>query len=245
MLPEAHPRHRFSRGRSAWPPLPGLPPGRGLTGGAVFHDGQAWSTERLALGFALAADEAGAAVASYARAVGFLGTPEKVTGCRVRDELGGGEMDVRARMVLNAAGPWGGRPAGIIAAAPSGVQRLSPGQGGQHRRAAPPLPDPRRRSGSPGRGLRLPSSSAAGGSSSSTPWRGRSIIGTTYHTWRHDPDTLDTSAADVREIVDGINAGWPDAALDLPPRWSSGTAASCRRPPRPGRRGCTWPRAIC
>ena len=111
--------------------------------------------------------------------------------------------------------PLGRRSAG--AAVPTGAhQRLPPGQGGEHRGAAPAVPDPRRGPrGSPAEAsdsLRQARRAAF----FITPWRGCSIIGTTYHTWRHDPDTLDTTVADIRELIDGVNAAWPQAALQLP-----------------------------
>ena len=45
-------------------------------------------------------------MASNARVVGFLREGERVTGVRVRDELGGAEIEVRAREVVNATGVW-------------------------------------------------------------------------------------------------------------------------------------------
>ena len=45
-------------------------------------------------------------MASNARVVGFLREGERVTGVRVRDELGGEQIDVRAREVVNATGVW-------------------------------------------------------------------------------------------------------------------------------------------
>jgi glycerol-3-phosphate dehydrogenase len=85
--------------------LPGLER-RGLTGAALWHDAQAASTERLTLGFVLAAAGAGAVAANHTEAVSLLRAGGRIAGVAVRDVLGGSTLEVRARMVVNAAGPW-------------------------------------------------------------------------------------------------------------------------------------------
>src|SRR5262245_20668411 len=87
--------------------VPGIAP-EGLSGGALWWDAQATSTERLLLGFVRAAAEAGAAVANHAEATGLLRVGDRVTGARVHDALLDTDVEVRARMVLNAAGPGAG-----------------------------------------------------------------------------------------------------------------------------------------
>ena len=85
--------------------MPGLER-RGLTGAALWSDAQAVSTERLTLAFVHAAAGAGACCANHAEAVGLLRAGGRVAGAAVRDTLSGGSFEVRARVVLNAAGPW-------------------------------------------------------------------------------------------------------------------------------------------
>ncbi len=77
----------------------------GLTGGAVFEDGQMYNPPRLVLAFVSSAVEAGAVACNYVEATGFLWDRERVCGVRARDCLDGSEIDIRARLVLNAAGP--------------------------------------------------------------------------------------------------------------------------------------------
>ena len=84
--------------------VPGLPD-RGLTGGAVWTDAQVTSSERLLLGLLHAAAAGGAALANHAEAVGLLRCGPRIAGARVRDREGGSELEVRARVVVNAAGP--------------------------------------------------------------------------------------------------------------------------------------------
>ncbi len=75
-------------------------------GAAAWYDGVCLNTERLQLAVVAAAAACGAHVANYVRALRPATEGSKVRGARVRDELTGAEMDIRARVVVNAAGPW-------------------------------------------------------------------------------------------------------------------------------------------
>ena len=77
-----------------------------LTGGAIFEDGQMFNTGRLVLAFVKSAMSRGAVAANYAQATEFLWDQCRVCGARVHDRIDGSEFEVRARLVLNAAGPW-------------------------------------------------------------------------------------------------------------------------------------------
>lgn len=78
----------------------------GLTGGVLFYDGQMYSPSRLGLSFIHSAVQAGADVANYVEATGFLRDEERVFGIKARDVLTGDDFEVRGKVVLNAAGPW-------------------------------------------------------------------------------------------------------------------------------------------
>lgn len=77
-----------------------------LNGGAVWYDCQCYNTERLLLSFVISAVENGADVANYVQADGFLKKDKKVTGVKVRDRVSGENFDIRAKVVINYAGPW-------------------------------------------------------------------------------------------------------------------------------------------
>lgn len=79
---------------------------RGLTGGAVFEDGQMYNAARLVLAFVKSAVNKGAVAANYVQASAFLWEGKRVCGVRANDRAGGRELDIRAKLVLNAAGPW-------------------------------------------------------------------------------------------------------------------------------------------
>jgi glycerol-3-phosphate dehydrogenase len=77
-----------------------------LTGAVVFEDGQMYNAARLVLAFVKGAAAAGADVCNYVEATEFLWSGNSVRGVRVRDTLTGDDFDIRARLTLNAAGPW-------------------------------------------------------------------------------------------------------------------------------------------
>lgn len=79
-----------------------------MTGGALFHDAQILSSERLLVSILHTAAQAGAVLANHVRAAGLTTEGGRVTGVIARDLLDGREVRVRARAVLNCAGPGSG-----------------------------------------------------------------------------------------------------------------------------------------
>ncbi len=82
--------------------IPGLKADH-LSGGILYHDGQ-FNDARLSLALARTAADHGAVVANYARCVRLLHDGGKVSGAIVRDVETGAEMEVRAKVVVNATG---------------------------------------------------------------------------------------------------------------------------------------------
>src|SRR6266851_5491593 len=77
----------------------------GLNGGALYYD--AWADDaRLTLENALDAACHGAAVANYFALEGFSRAGQRIGAAAVRDMVGGGTLELRARIFVNAAGPW-------------------------------------------------------------------------------------------------------------------------------------------
>ncbi len=76
-----------------------------INGAAAWYDAVCTNTERLQIGIVAAAAAAGAQVANYVRMLELRRHPGGVHGVRVRDELGDVEYELRARVVINAAGP--------------------------------------------------------------------------------------------------------------------------------------------
>ena len=77
----------------------------GLRGGVVYHDGQ-FDDARMNVAIALSAIERGAVVATHAEVVALRHEHGRVRGAVVRDVFAGHEVEVRARAVVNATGPF-------------------------------------------------------------------------------------------------------------------------------------------
>ncbi len=77
----------------------------GLTGGAMYFDAATHDT-RLTWENVLDAAQHGAAVANHCTVTGYDKVDGRVTGLHVHDELGDTSFTVRAKAVINAAGPW-------------------------------------------------------------------------------------------------------------------------------------------
>jgi glycerol-3-phosphate dehydrogenase len=79
--------------------------GEGLLGGAEYRDAQ-MDDARLCLEVVRTAVRYGARAANYVEAVGFEQRDGRIAAVRVVDRVGGEEFLLRARLVLNATGPW-------------------------------------------------------------------------------------------------------------------------------------------
>jgi glycerol-3-phosphate dehydrogenase len=98
------PRHR-TLGKRALLQREPLLRERGLRGGALYWDAQC-DDARLVVATVRAAAERGALAANYMRVTALINPGGSVTGARLRDVLTGDEGEIRARVVVNAAGPW-------------------------------------------------------------------------------------------------------------------------------------------
>ncbi len=170
--------------------LPDLNPA-GLTGAVEYFDAQ-MDDARLCLEVLHTAARHGARVANYVEAVAFAKEGGRVRGVRAADRLGGGELDIRARQVVNATGPWGDRVrrlAGDDGAAvlrpTRGVHLVGPGRG---RDAALLLLHP-----------------ADGRVFFVIPWMGKTLLGTTDTECDDSPDSPRVGDADIRYLLEGHN----------------------------------------
>ncbi|MDY7041376.1 MAG: glycerol-3-phosphate dehydrogenase/oxidase, partial [Chloroflexota bacterium] len=79
--------------------------GRGLLGAARFYDAQV-DDARLTLTTAKAAHLHEAVMTNYTRVAGLMSAGGKIVGALLVDELSGQEIEVRARVIVNATGIW-------------------------------------------------------------------------------------------------------------------------------------------
>ena len=177
-----------------------------LTGGACWHDGQIYGSERLTLAFVQSAAAFGAAAANYVEATGLLLEGRRATGVRAQDRLTGERLEIRARAVLNTSGPWAGRIAGFLGEGQAGapfpalVKAMSI--------VTRPLTH----------GVALGISSRGDGRSNGrlfmiTPWRDHSIIGTFYAPHGAAPGPCRITEEELDGIVAQVNAAHPAARL--------------------------------
>ncbi len=77
----------------------------GLTGGALYFD--AWADDaRLTFENVLDAALHGCAVANYVAVEGFSKSNGRIRAAALRDSIGGAAIELRARVFVNATGPW-------------------------------------------------------------------------------------------------------------------------------------------
>ena len=198
------PTHSISR-EDCLQMFPGLDQ-QGLTGGMLFHDGQIYSPARLALAFLKSAVNADAVAANYVEATGFLRQGDRVTGVIAQDVLTGDKLEIRAKLVLNAAGPWAEKllSQGV---APGAERRLT-----FSRDAA--LVVNRRLVGNSGvaiqGGTKDPDAIVSRGNRHlfMVPWRDYTLIGVWHVVHRGDPDVVTVTREDVEGFLEEFNAAY-------------------------------------
>jgi glycerol-3-phosphate dehydrogenase len=96
-----------------------------LRGGLMFHDGVE-DDARYTLAVARSAREDGATIVTRASAESLIEDGGRVVGARICDQLSGSELEVRARVVVDATGVWGADPSSPLS---GGTTRLLPSRG--------------------------------------------------------------------------------------------------------------------
>ena len=167
------------------------------TGVAQWSDYHMPESDRLTLAFAQAAAAHGAVLANYVEATETLLRGGRLAGVRVLDRLSGSELDVEARITVNAAGaacrPWmerfGATPRfqllkamNLVTSRPAGPAALSAPTSG-------------------GRLLLI------------MPWRGRMLVGTSHSDQPAEPDDTRVFRDELRVFVDEVNSAFPALAL--------------------------------
>ncbi len=185
---------------------------RSLTGGAVFEDGQMYNTARLVLAFVQSAVSRGAVAANYAEATGFLWDQRRVCGARVRDRIHGEEFDIRAKLVLNAAGPWADY---LLEAG----ERFGAHRRGHFSRDACFIvnrkPQSRYALAVPGASRDSDAVvSRAARHLFSVPWRDCTLIGVWHRLFPERPETARVEEAEIAAWIAEMNASYPALRLE-------------------------------
>jgi glycerol-3-phosphate dehydrogenase len=196
--------HRLPGGRvvgrgSAIQRFPGLRR-RGLTGAAIFHDYVMTEPDRFTFAYALGAAQHEAVLANHVEAIALLTEASggrRVVGVTARDTLGGGTIEIAARVTVNATG--------------SAVDRLLKPLDTATGIAMMKVMNlvTRRDAGEEALGGR----STTGRNLFLVPWRERALFGT----WEADrvcePDDTSIDERDVLAFIAELNQAYP--ALDL------------------------------
>jgi glycerol-3-phosphate dehydrogenase len=173
----------------------------GLTGGALYYDA-ATDDARLTLSNALGASEAGATVLNHVSVRGLVIEEGRARGATVVDALSGQQLTVRARVLVNATGPWTDEIRRLDAAGDTPIVR---GSKGVHIS----LPRERLRTSE---ALTL-LSPVDGRVMFIIPADTHTIIGTTETATSAHPAEVRASAADVDYLLASANGFFPQAQL--------------------------------
>jgi glycerol-3-phosphate dehydrogenase len=179
---------------------PGLQ-AEGLRGGDLFFD-CVTDDARLTLLNVLDAEELGAVPANYAEVTSINVEGGVVRGATVKDRLTDEEVEVSARAVVNAAGPWSDSV--VKLADPSAKPRVRLTKGVH-------IIVPRQKLGNVrALVLRTPQDDRV---FFVVPWGDLSLVGTTDTDFDGDPDEVAPEAADVRYLLEAVNHFFPRAQL--------------------------------
>ncbi len=173
-----------------------------LLGGARYWDAATDDT-RLTLATVLGAASSGATVINHCAVVGGLRRgAQRLEGVTVEDRLTGERMDVRARVVINATGPWSDATAALTGEA-TGSQLL--GSAGAH------IAVPRERVGNHGAVTIV--SPLDGRVMFVLPAGVHTIIGTTERPATNGPDNVRATWNEVTYLLQSVNRLFPAAQL--------------------------------
>lgn len=175
----------------------------GLRGAGYYYD--CWTDDaRLTLETVLSAWREGATVCNYVALTAFRRTGERIEGIRLHDVLGGQVVDVRASVVVNAAGPWVDAVRRLDDPAAEPVLRLTKGV---H------IVVPRTRVGNQHAiVMRAPHD---GRVMFVIPWGDDSLVGTTDTDYHGSPDAVRADRADVDYLLEAVNHYFPAARVGV------------------------------
>ena len=171
--------------------------GEDLVGGFEYGDCLT-DDARFTLEVVSGALAAGAVAVNHAQVTSLLQAGGRVAGARVHDEIGGREIEVRASVVLDAAGPWlatlfEAKQRRPLERASKGVHLLFPALTGERALLLTARSD--------GRPIFL------------IPWYGRTLLGTTDTEFRGRPEDARVEPEDVDYLLSEANRALGGAML--------------------------------
>jgi len=179
------------------------------TGGIVFYERHMLDSERMVLAILQTARKFGAQVHNYVSAQQFLGSADKVTGVKAKDERTKEELVINSQLVINAAGPWVDKlntQLKLSEQAPS-INGFAVGSHivtrllCDHAIALTTQHQSDTKIDRGGRHVFV------------IPWRGYSLIGTSYNEIDDPTESVSIQSEHVQQLLDAVNDGMPGAKL--------------------------------
>jgi len=174
-----------------------------LTGGALWYDAQVEHADRAILQVAQHADELGAVVCNYVSATEFLIENDKVRGVTAEDKITSERFAIKAKTVINAAGPWASKLLAPHHRLETNVSLIKSMNLVTNR----PAPEVAMAVQS-----NLTSDSVLGDTKRLyfiVPWLGKAVIGTTHFSFNEDADSLSVEHSEISDFIDEINKAYP------------------------------------
>ncbi len=172
----------------------------GLHGAWRFYDAQVPLVERLVMENVVDAAGHGALVLNHARATMYLRDGHRVGGSVVRDRIAGTDLEIRARLTVNATGPWLDRTIAPLRNAVKPLLRLTKGI---H------LVTPRAT-----KQAHVLFAKSDGRLFFVLPWLDATLVGTTDSDYAGDPADATATDEDVRYLQAEARRAFPDAPFD-------------------------------
>jgi glycerol-3-phosphate dehydrogenase len=174
--------------------------GAPIRSAALWYDYESVRGDQLTLSFALAAVNHGAVLANYTEALEpERDTSNRVVGAGARDVLTGDRFRISARLVVNAAGPWG-----AVVLSRAGVPGRWPLLKAMNLVTSRPAPR-----------AAVVSATRLGRALVLLPWQGRLVVGTSESPDERMADDQAASRAEMVAFIAEINETFP--ALELGP----------------------------
>ncbi|MCB9107466.1 MAG: glycerol-3-phosphate dehydrogenase/oxidase [Anaerolineales bacterium] len=186
----------------------------GLNGGAIFYDAQVYNSERLIISFLKSAVEAGAHVANYVEASGFILQQNCVKGIHAKDNLTGDSLNINAKMIVNTSGPW-------INSVLRLLNGLKPEAPIRFAKAINLVTRPLFEKYAVGiSGQREYQDKDAIISKGSrfffiAPWRDKALVGTEYLVYEGDPNAMMVTEKEIQNFITEVNRAYAAAKLTM------------------------------
>lgn len=180
------------------------------TGAVVFYERHMLDSERMVLAILQTARRVGAQVHNYIAATELISINDTITGVKAQDELTKEVFEISSKLVINAAGPWVDQLNSTLPKADQ-APSINGFAVGSHIIT--------RQLSDQAIALTTKHQSATkidrgGRHVFIIPWRGHSLIGTSYDEINSPKQNLSITADHVTQLLDAVNESLPNAKLE-------------------------------